>query len=257
MSEATTRPVVLLLGAGPNTGAASISQFTSHNFSVVAVSRSAEPGVVSHNPQSFNIRADLSEPSNIPGIFSDVTSHFGSPPTVVIYTAGSRTRLPPTDPLGSSFSIDQFNHDNSTNVTSALLAIHHTILGWQSMPDNNDTTSSTMKTFIYIGNKLPRATLPYVLTYGMHKTAMWHCMRNLSVAYGGRGWKFYFKDERAADGKPAMEAVSGEAAAEEMLKLVKDPKQGPVYYSFVKGVGYRDFEESDRKEVEEALNKTK
>lgn len=253
MSVPTSRPVVLLLGSGSNTGAATISHFTSHGFCVVAVSRSASPGVSPHNPHLLNISADLSDPSCIPTIFSTVKSHFGTPPTIVIYNAASRTVLPPTDPIGSSFSLNQYNADTATNVTSALLAAHHTILNWQSSMSNNDENTSQSppanKTFIYNGNKLPRMSSPPVLTFGMHKTAMLHCMRDLSMAYGvTHGWKFYFTDERTSDGEPARENVSGEAAAEEMSKLVLDGKQRAVYYSFVKGKGYRDFERGDWEE---------
>lgn len=41
--------------------------------------------------------------------------------------------------------------------------------------------------------------------------------------------------------------MSGEARAAEYLKLAQLKEQGPWHYTFVKGIGYTDFHDVDRK----------
>ena len=45
-----------------------------------------------------------------------------------------------------------------------------------------------------------------------------------------------------------MEARSGEAHAEEYLKLVEQKEQGHWHHTFVQGEGYVDFYEQDHKD---------
>ena len=54
--------------------------------------------------------------------------------------------------------------------------------------------------------------------------------------------RIYYADERTPTGAPIGTSVDGPAAAEEYLKLSERKDQGPWLYSFVKGVGYKDFE---------------
>jgi hypothetical protein len=60
--------------------------------------------------------------------------------------------------------------------------------------------------------------------------------------------RFYYSDERLADGSPAMMARSGEAQAAECVKLVERKEQGRWHHTFVKGTGYIDFYDADRKD---------
>ena len=73
-----------------------------------------------------------------------------------------------------------------------------------------------------------------------------HADGDSQVAYADTGYKFYFPDQRFADGSLAGEQMSGEALAERMLALVEDPVQQAWYHTFVQGKGYVDFEQVDR-----------
>ena len=53
--------------------------------------------------------------------------------------------------------------------------------------------------------------------------------------------RFYYADERNADGSPMLKGVNGEAAAVQYLSLAEDKQQGPWLLTFVKGSGYKDF----------------
>ena len=52
--------------------------------------------------------------------------------------------------------------------------------------------------------------------------------------------RFYFADERQADGGPSI-PVNGPAAAEAYVELAEHNTQRPWMYTFVKGKGYVDF----------------
>lgn len=54
--------------------------------------------------------------------------------------------------------------------------------------------------------------------------------------------RFYYADERSAEGKEVWSAIDGPAHAEFFSKLVHGETQGPVLATFVKGVGYKKFE---------------
>lgn len=57
---------------------------------------------------------------------------------------------------------------------------------------------------------------------------------------GANGCRFYYVDERKADGS-AKYKVDGEAHAELFWQLAEGKEQGPWLQTFVKGVGYKDF----------------
>src|ERR1700761_3853295 len=164
MALTSSRPVVLLLGGGPNIGEAVTKHFTEQQFRVAVVSRSRQDGI--GHDGVLNISADLSNPAVVATIFNTVETQW-DPPTVVIYNAGARTLLPPNDPM-KDFSLAQFQQDHNTNVVSAILACHYAIIGFAKMPP------SPLKTFFHTGNKLKVMPSPQVLTFGMHKAAMAH-----------------------------------------------------------------------------------
>ena len=55
------------------------------------------------------------------------------------------------------------------------------------------------------------------------------------------GYRFYYGDERKADGGPASMDIDGEAHAKLYLELAEGKEQGPWQQTFVKGVGYKYF----------------
>ncbi len=199
MASTSSQPVVLLLGGGPNIGEAVVKHFSLQKFRIAVVSRKRTDGIGSNGV--LNISADLSDPPVIPTIFAKVEKQWEAP-SIVIYNAAARTVLPPDDPL-SALSLSQYQHDHNVNVTSAILACQHAVEGFARLPP------SPHKTFIHTGNKLKAMPLPPVLMFGMHKAAMAHAIWDCTVAYKDEGYKFYFTDERFADGRAAREEMSG------------------------------------------------
>jgi hypothetical protein len=58
--------------------------------------------------------------------------------------------------------------------------------------------------------------------------------------------RFYYADQREADGVPMWHGIDAEAHGEEYVKLAKDPEQEPWLYTFVRGEGYKKFEAAER-----------
>jgi hypothetical protein len=54
-------------------------------------------------------------------------------------------------------------------------------------------------------------------------------------------FRFYYGDERKADGSAVYSAVNGEAHAKHYVELAEGKSQGPWQQTFVKGVGYKKF----------------
>lgn len=53
--------------------------------------------------------------------------------------------------------------------------------------------------------------------------------------------RFYYADERKADGTPAYSKISGEAHGKFYADLAEHKSQGPWQQTFVKDVGYKHF----------------
>jgi hypothetical protein len=53
--------------------------------------------------------------------------------------------------------------------------------------------------------------------------------------------RFYYGDERNADGSPAYSKIDGEAHGKFYLQLAEGKSQGPWQQTFVKDVGYKQF----------------
>lgn len=55
------------------------------------------------------------------------------------------------------------------------------------------------------------------------------------------GTRFYYADERSADGGPMYNDISGTAHADEYWTLVQQEIQSEPLHTFVKGKGYQAF----------------
>jgi len=53
--------------------------------------------------------------------------------------------------------------------------------------------------------------------------------------------RFYYCDERKADGGAVYSAIDGDASAKHYVELSEGKTQGPWQQTFVKGVGYKAF----------------
>lgn len=53
--------------------------------------------------------------------------------------------------------------------------------------------------------------------------------------------RFYYADERTAEGKPVYNDIDGDAHATHFLQLAEGKSQQPWLQTFAKGVGYKKF----------------
>ncbi|KAF2239123.1 NAD(P)-binding protein [Viridothelium virens] len=229
--------IVFILGAGPNIGHHVALAFKSRGYSVAIAARSLRDG---RNEEGFlQIQLDLADTSALLNAFSKVKDAFGSPPSVVIYNGASRTVLDQADPL-SSINMAQVSRDMTINAISPLIAAKCAVAGFGELP------ASSSKTFIHTGNQLNVLPRPPVLVFGMGKSAIANAIVALTKAYGVRGYRFYFTDERQKDGAAAELGRDGPAHGALYVELAESSAQGPPLYTFVKGEGYKDFGEIDR-----------
>lgn len=54
-------------------------------------------------------------------------------------------------------------------------------------------------------------------------------------------YRFYYGDQRKADGAAVYNAIDGDAHAKLYLELAEGETQGPWQQTFVSGIGYKDF----------------
>ncbi|KAK7420397.1 hypothetical protein QQX98_002820 [Neonectria punicea] len=229
-------PIVLILGAGSNIGQSVARAFAAKGYKTALVARRLKEA--DSTADQLNIPADLSDPDAVVGAFSKVKAVLGDHPSVVVHngvhTASSGAPNNPNDPL--SIAVADFAKDLSVNVTSTFVAAQQAVLGFAKLP------SSASRTFIYTGNILNTdVIIPALLDGGIGKSASAHLIHSAAAAYKDRGYKFYYADERKADGAPAYSAISGEAAAQMYVSLAEGESQGPWQQTFVKGEGYKKF----------------
>lgn len=160
------------------------------------------------------------------------------------------TPNPPNDPL--SLQLADFNKDFNINTVSAFVAAQQAATGFAQLPD------SAAKTFIYTGNILNTGVIiPPLLDLGVGKAATAHIIQSAAAAYKDRGYKyadflllfrqttdscrFYYGDQRMADGAAVYNAIDGDAHAKLYLELAEGKIQGPWQQTFVSGTGYKDF----------------
>jgi NAD(P)-dependent dehydrogenase (short-subunit alcohol dehydrogenase family) len=82
MSAITPKPILLILGAGPNIGTYVSETFASRGYKIAVASRSSPESKGGHD---LHIAVDLSNPENVYGVFEAVKANFGALPSVVIY----------------------------------------------------------------------------------------------------------------------------------------------------------------------------
>ncbi|KFY31696.1 hypothetical protein V493_00876 [Pseudogymnoascus sp. VKM F-4281 (FW-2241)] len=225
-----TSPVILILGSGPNIGKHVAQAFAAKGYKVALASRSLKEE--DSTADQVNISSDFSDPESVIETFSKVKSLLGHP-SVVVYNAAAVTLNDPKDPL--SLALSDFNRDLIINTNSAFAAAQQAVLAFKELPE------SASRTFIYTGNMTNITPVLPLLDLGVGKSATAHIIQSAAQAYADQGFKFYYSDERKADGGPANLAIDGEAHAELYLQLAEGKSQGPWQQTFVKGVGYKQF----------------
>ena len=83
---ASTKPLVLLLGAGSNVGSAVAKKFQSSGYNVALAARSLSERKISS--QEWSYKLDLSKPSAVEDLFAKVQKDVGIP-NVVIFNGKS------------------------------------------------------------------------------------------------------------------------------------------------------------------------
>ncbi|KAF2228823.1 putative short-chain dehydrogenase [Viridothelium virens] len=225
-----TSPIVLILGAGPNIGQSVTRAFKEKGYRVALASRRAEEA--ESTSDEIYIPSDFSDSGAIVNIFSKVKALLGIP-SVVVYNASAVTFTPPDDPL--SLSLADFDQHLKINTVSPFVAAQQAATGFAELPD------TASRTFIYTGNLLNTVTVPKFFDLGVGKSATAQIIEYAATAYKDRGFKFYYGDERNADGSPMYTGLSGEAHAKLYVELAEGKTQGPWQQTFVNGVGYKHF----------------
>jgi len=234
-----SKPVALILGAGPNVGAAIAASLTKLGYRIATASRSGT-GAINSSTGVLALRADFSTPSSIPPLFSQIKDTFSTAPSVVIYNAGALT--PPTDaknPL--TVPVANFENDFNINTVSAYVAAQEAVKGWEALGNEGGK-----KTFIYTGNLLNQKVMPVpvFLTLGVGKSASAHWIGLADGVFGQekeKAWRFFYADQRQPDGSPMLKGVSGPAHGELYAQLVQQEKDVPWLVTFVEGKGYVKF----------------
>ena len=130
----------------------------------------------------------------------------------------------------------------NVNAVSPLLAAKCAVEGFDTLPNS----PASPKVFIFTGNLLNVMPIPSVVTFGMGKTATANMLESLDGVkeYRDKGYRFYYTDQRNADGSPAWNNVDGEATAKIYVDLAEGRGGGDGWwYTFAPGVGYGRFEQ--------------
>ncbi|KAK7757474.1 hypothetical protein SLS62_000489 [Diatrype stigma] len=226
--------VVLLLGAGPRAGASIAAKFASNGYQVAVASRSGTGGKTAEG--YLSLKADFAKPETIPALFDAVRAEFATAPSVVVYNAASLT--PPADPKSAlSIPVESVAADLNVNTVSPYAAAQLAVRGWETLP------AETKKSFIYTGNILNVSVLPMplFLNLGMGKSASSFWVGVADATYADRGFRFFYADERHADGRTKGMELDGPAHGEFYAQLANHEGTVPWHATFVKDKGYVEF----------------
>ncbi|MCJ1463762.1 hypothetical protein MMC07_002371 [Pseudocyphellaria aurata] len=222
--------VAIVFGVGPNVGAKVAQQLTTDGYKVAAVSRSGNG--LDASSVALSIVADLTDPKTVRGVFEEVRTKLGEP-NVVVYNA-SAFSYTQSDPL--SVDLSTFQDHLAVNTSSAFAAIQEAVKSFDGF-----TKKATPCVFIYTGNCLNQGAVSPFLTLGTGKAATAHLVEYAAKTYAEKGYRFYYADERTAEGAPIGKDVQGDAHAEFYSGLVKKSGVNSYLQTFVKGQGYVKF----------------
>ncbi|KAK4540186.1 hypothetical protein LTR36_009684 [Oleoguttula mirabilis] len=222
--------VLLVLGAGGNVGASVVSLFARNGYKVALAARRLQDGT--NDDGHLHIHADLADEASVESAFDKTSAKFG-PPSVVVYNAAAAHIVPADNPL--DLSVASFNQDIAVNTSSVLVAARRAVQDFEQLP------STVPKTFVYTGNFLNTEVMPFLISLGIGKSASAHLIAVASKAYGPKGYRFYYADERTGDGNAAFRDINGPFHAQHYLELAEAEEQRPWLQTFVGGQGYKDF----------------
>jgi hypothetical protein len=130
--------------------------------------------------------------------------------------------------------LDEFVSSLNINTTSVYAAAKEATAAFAEAPSPGGT-------FIFTGNITNLKPIPAMAPMSAGKSATAALIQSAAESAKFPGVRFYYADERKADGTPAYGAIDGGAHAELYTSLARSPTQGPWLQTFVKGVGYKTF----------------
>ncbi|KAK6217583.1 short-chain dehydrogenase/reductase SDR [Colletotrichum tabaci] len=227
-------PVVLILGAGRNIGAGVAAHFSAAGYSVAVVTRSFPTPSPSPDPKTgyLRIRADLSDVAQVRDTFAQARKHFGKAPRVVVYNAAALTPPPDAENL-FSLPVEQVEADLRLMNSGAWVAAGEAVSGW-----TEDAEEGAKGRFIYTGNLLNAIPLPVPLlvSLGIGKNAAWSWVSVADAVYKEKkGWRFFYADERKADGSSIGNVPDAESNGKFYVELAEGAKDLPSTVTFVDG----------------------
>ncbi|TVY33425.1 hypothetical protein LSUB1_G008483, partial [Lachnellula subtilissima] len=226
--------IILILGSGSRIGANVSRAFAAKGYKVALAARSLSEA--DNTSSEIHIQADFSDPKTVITAFARTKELLGTP-SVVVYNAAAATFVPSQDPLSPSLTLSAFQSDLNINTTSAFVAAQQAALAFATLAEHTDAA----KTFIYTGNILNETVIAPLMTCGVGKNASAHIVKTAAEAYGERGFKFYYADERNADGSPAYGDVDGEAHGKFYVELAEGKGQELGSRLLSAGWGIRSF----------------
>jgi len=230
----TAKPVVLILGAGPRVGASVAEKFASNGYKVAVASRTGNGTKTAKG--YLSLKADFTKPESIPALFDAVKTEFHNSPSVIVYNAAALTGPPDKDSL-FSISAESVASDLNVNTISPYVAAQQAVIEWEKLP------KETKKTFIYTGNimNVSIVPMPMMLDLGMGKSASAFWLGLADATYSAKGFRFFYADERHADGKNKGMALDGVAHGDFYAELANHEENVPWHATFVKDKGYVQF----------------
>ncbi|KAJ4294942.1 hypothetical protein N0V88_005181 [Collariella sp. IMI 366227] len=234
---APKKPVVLVFGAGANIGAALVRKFAGAGYQVATVSRNAaHPPIPSPDGATLSVRADLLHANQVSGAFDAVRQMWGAFPSVVIWNVANVTASPEQDNI-FSVPLASFDKDLALMVTSPFVAAGKCFEAWAA-----EGSEGAQKCFIMTGNIQPKVIvpLPDFTTIGVAKAGAAYWVGAADLFNKKKGWRFFYAEERSAEGTPMGFTPGAESHAEMFLELVKRGENLPSYITFVNGQ-YREF----------------
>ncbi|KAJ4415450.1 hypothetical protein N0V82_007321 [Gnomoniopsis sp. IMI 355080] len=248
MASLTSSRVVLIFGAGANVGASLVKGFLGAGYRVATVSRSNKPSSPSSSssaPSSdstplLRIQADLSDTSAVLSVFTQLSAADWPVPSVVIWNAANVTQPAASDP-GNPLEVplEEFDRDLGLMVRSPYIAAREAVRMWKKKMEaerEREAGIGRNGTFILTGNLLPRKILPVpsLVDLGVGKSAANYWVGLSDATFRKDGIRFFFADERAADGSAVGSKIDGAGHSEMYLRLTEDDEV-PYYVTFVDG----------------------
>ncbi|KAK9426305.1 putative Short-chain dehydrogenase [Seiridium unicorne] len=217
---------VLIIGAGPNIGLAVAKTFAGAGYKVALASRSKATDLYTH------FTFDASKPETFPQLFEGVRKDLGDPKVVV-----HNGKVP------YYFTVTGYDLTSAASCRPQIsTSMPRRCIAAAKEAVDGFARTGPGSTFIFTGNKLNVWGQPQTLAFGMGKSATAHLARAGSKSFEGKGYKFYYVDQRQSDGGITF-PTGTEARANTFLELADDDKQRAWHCTFVDGKGYVDFQE--------------